>query len=47
MSKESISQLCFLQNILEPYIEAYWLTGTQLLELKDAIHKGSYHDNSC
>lgn len=38
-SKESISQLCFLHNILEPYIEAYWLTGTQLLELKDAVCK--------
>ena len=47
-SKESISQLAFLQNILEPYIEAYWLTGGQLLELKDTVHKGSNHDyNSC
>ena len=39
-SKESVAQLSSLQNILEPYIEAYWLTGSKLLELKDAVHKG-------
>ena len=45
-SKETSSHLCFLQNILEPYIEAYWLTGAQLLELKGTVHK-SNHDNNC
>ncbi|XP_065919777.1 glycerol-3-phosphate acyltransferase 1, mitochondrial-like isoform X2 [Dysidea avara] len=40
-SQESSQHLSFLQNILEPYLEAYWLTGTQLLELKDHTCKES------